>query len=556
MARKKLNNLTAEELQKLASDLTDEELKWANEELFTPYIFFRTHGQERECFCTSCRKHFDAGIKRTMTQKDYSVIENKHNEKCICPECGRTCTLKNIGRSKDACNLTEWQRAVYVQVLNKNAVLLKCYYIHKSYNKKNYITEAGRFLKSPNAQLSCVYLLQPGNVQKARLDGWNNYYFPLSWHLKSTTREPFVAMMGNDTSYSTYGIKKLSKTFLKYSPYEEIIQEFYFFPLVTFLCRSAELPALEVLTKLGYIYIVKSLLFGDKYNKRLINWSATKIHEIFKLSKADYNVLRDSKFKGYAVIEVLKTYQIFSRYKIGGMTAAVHWVNDLLVDTYYINKIKKHFDVVHNLTHLENYINKQKEIPRKGSYCHSNFGQTLSYYCDYLNMAKYCNYDLKNQVVVFPKKLEKAHDTATENYNLIKQAEQAAAIKEKAKGYKKITKKNKDKYEYVGKKYSIVVPEGPDDIIHEGSVMHHCVGGYAERHFTGKLTILFLRKNTALGESYYTIEMNDKKLQQIQGYGNKHPISEDKEAEAFFNEWLEWVENGSQRPKENKQKTA
>lgn len=556
MARRKLNNLTADELQELASDLTDEELKWANEQLFTPYIFFRTNGQERECFCTSCRKHFNAGIKRTMVEKDYSVIENKHNEKCVCPECGRTCTLKNIGRSKDAQNLTEWQRAVYIQVLNKNAVLLKCYYIHKSYYRKNYITESGRFLRAPDAQLSCVYLLQPGNTQKARLDGWNSYYFPLSWHLKETVREPFVAMMGSDTSYSTYGIKKLSKTFLKYSPYGEIIGEFYCFPFVTFLCRSAELPALEVLTKLGYVDIVKDLLYRDVYNKRCINWSATKIHEIFRLSKAEYNILRDSKIRESKVIEVLKTYRIFNRYKIGGMNAAVHWVHDLSADTYYTDELKKHFDVVQNLTHLENYINRQKEKVRKNSFRHQNFMYTLSHYCDYLDMAKYCNYDLKNQVVVFPKNLEKAHDTATENYNLIKQAEKAAEIKAKAKGYKKVTKKNKEKYEYVGQKYSIVVPEGPEDIIHEGSVMHHCVGGYAERHFTGKLTILFLRKNTALNESYYTIEMNDKKLQQIQGYGNKHPISEDKEAEAFFNEWLEWVENGSQRPKENKQKTA
>lgn len=553
MAKQKLNNLTAEELRELASDLTDEELQWANAEICIPYIFFRSQGHQRECFCTSCNSHFYAGIKRTMTEQDYRIIQNKHNEKCECPECGRTCTLKNIGRVKDGLNLYEYQRVVFVQVINKNAVLLKGYYIHKSYNRKNFKTDTGRFLKSPDAQLSCVYLLQPGNVQKARLDGWNNYYYPMAWNVKKTAREPFVAQMGNDTSYYVYGLNKLSKTFLKYSPYKEFCSKNNYRPIVTFLCRSAELPALEVLVKLGYYGIVNNLIYGDFYNKRHINWSATKIHEIFKLSKTDYNILRDSGIRDRNVLTVLKTYRLFCRYKLDGMSTAVHWVKDLSLDSYYIDRIKKYFDVVGNLTHLENYINKQKEIMKERTF---SFSYTLSYYCDYLDMAQFCNYDLRNQVVVYPKNLTEAHDVANQNAALIRKAKEIERIKEEAKEYKRLTKKYKKKYEYSDELYSIVVPTEPEEIINEGSTMHHCVGGYAKRHFTGKLAILFLRKNTALEESYYTIEMHDNRLIQIQGFGNKHPISEDKKAEAFFNEWLKWVNDGSKRPKKNKQKIA
>lgn len=60
------------------------------------------------------------------------------------------------------------------------------------------------------------------------------------------------------------------------------------------------------------------------------------------------------------------------------------------------------------------------------------------------------------------------------------------------------------------------------------------VGGYAERHATGKLTIMFLRRKSAPDEPYYTMEVsNDYKIVQCRGYKNN------------------WVTNGGQeKPQE------
>ena len=93
----------------------------------------------------------------------------------------------------------------------------------------------------------------------------------------------------------------------------------------------------------------------------------------------------------------------------------------------------------------------------------------------------------------------------------------------------------------------IIVPHTVADIIREGKLQRHCVGGYAARHMDGKLTICFLRKTDEPETPLYTIEMHDKHLTQVQGEGNRTPLTP--EAKIFFDRWLKWVKGGSRRNK-------
>ena len=43
------------------------------------------------------------------------------------------------------------------------------------------------------------------------------------------------------------------------------------------------------------------------------------------------------------------------------------------------------------------------------------------------------------------------------------------------------------------------------EIEDEGRILSHCVGGYAERHAMGKLSIMFLRKVSEPDKPYYTV---------------------------------------------------
>jgi hypothetical protein len=67
----------------------------------------------------------------------------------------------------------------------------------------------------------------------------------------------------------------------------------------------------------------------------------------------------------------------------------------------------------------------------------------------------------------------------------------------------------------------IVLPQSVEDIVREGKLQNHCVGGYADRHAEGKLHILFLRKIAEPTVPYYTMEVSTNgNIRQCRGYAN------------------------------------
>lgn len=70
----------------------------------------------------------------------------------------------------------------------------------------------------------------------------------------------------------------------------------------------------------------------------------------------------------------------------------------------------------------------------------------------------------------------------------------------------------------------ILLPRSNSELVREGNVLRHCVGGYGQQHCSGKL-IFFVRKFRRPDRSYYTlnIDMTSGQPKQIQlhGYGNE-----------------------------------
>lgn len=51
-------------------------------------------------------------------------------------------------------------------------------------------------------------------------------------------------------------------------------------------------------------------------------------------------------------------------------------------------------------------------------------------------------------------------------------------------------------------------PKNMTEIVNEGKRLHHCVGGYAERHAYGKLHIMFIRTAEKPDVPFYTVEVD------------------------------------------------
>ena len=170
---------------------------------------------------------------------------------------------------------------------------------------------------------------------------------------------------------------------------------------------------------------------------------------------------------------------------------------------------------------------------------------------DYLEFAKFLNYDLCQQDVALPKDLKSRHDAAAAAAGIIRAARDA----ERSRKYAARVRLTQQMYEFSYGGYCILAPNSVQEIVDEGKILHHCVGGYADRHFNGVLEILFLRKITEQNKPWITIEVAHRKqptervtIKQMYGEHNRLGLSHWKNALGWFiDAWTVWLESGSPR---------
>lgn len=148
-------------------------------------------------------------------------------------------------------------------------------------------------------------------------------------------------------------------------------------------------------------------------------------------------------------------------------------------------------------------------------------GQNVRFYDyrDYLEQCRQLHYNPQDTAVSMPHDFRKLHDRLTEiiRYKADKVHEQH--LKERIPERRKL--------EFQSGNLLIRQPESMSEIIAEGANLHHCVGGYAERHAEGKLHILFIRRKEAPDKAFYTMEVStDGRIMQVRGLRNRDPVPE------------------------------
>ena len=151
----------------------------------------------------------------------------------------------------------------------------------------------------------------------------------------------------------------------------------------------------------------------------------------------------------------------------------------------------------------------------------------LTEYCDYIRMCEKVKYDMKNDFVLFPKDIQKAHDRVSRQIKLKADAKLRRDFKI---AYQRIT--NQLDFEQNGMR--ILYPASPDDIIAEGQALHHCVGGYVDRVAREECIILFLRQTSQLEKPFYTIEVRNQEVVQVRGDHNTEATND---VTVFMKQW-------------------
>jgi hypothetical protein len=173
------------------------------------------------------------------------------------------------------------------------------------------------------------------------------------------------------------------------------------------------------------------------------------------------------------------------------------------------------------------------------------------FWLDYLDAAVIIGYDLTNPLMQMPKGIRNKHNKAVKAATPIIAARLKAENDEKEAAH---LEQATARYSFSHEQYVIVAPINAEDIVKEGKALKHCVGGYAERHINGKLTVMFLRSASDPYTPLVTIEINGDKMTQLHGYNNdKNAKIQPREKYAeILDPWLEWVKAGSKRDEDGK----
>ncbi len=157
---------------------------------------------------------------------------------------------------------------------------------------------------------------------------------------------------------------------------------------------------------------------------------------------------------------------------------------------------------------------------------------------DYWNMAEMLGRDLTGPSVKYPADLIAAHDRAAKLMEQ-KAAEDMAALF-------RIRRRVLKKYVFASHGLIIRPAASQRELTAEGDALHHCVATYGKKHATGKTAIFFIRRTNCPKEPFFTLELDEAKLEVRQNRGLRN-CARTPEVEAFEQEWLAWVRAGMPR---------
>lgn len=517
-------------------------------EVFEHHLFYETWGRRdfRECICT----HPDCGTFEVDKEENPRFFNLHHGDALECPRCGNVVTLVALGKMRSFATLEETRRIVLCRSGPNGALLLTAGWGTKTYERNDlrptvYFNEKVRICLLPGKRMEWRKTME-----------WNGCrYRTAGWHQEDFVKEPFAPYMyTSDGSYYFMFPERIGDTALRYS----CLSDWYYHDtavdledmqapvrqVIKYLSVYTQYPAMEMAVKIGFMDAVTELAVEGRKNARFLDWSARSLNGFLRLSKAEAKLL----VKNGCSLRVLKEYITAKK---DGITRKIEEFIPLLSAAGGVDNIplvgacaKR---VGCDLKQAVNYLVKQNTG--------KNADRTLGLWRDYLDMAEILNYDMTRKDVLMPKNLWERHDAAAAT---IRVQEEKKATKE----YKRRRKNLAKLYEFELDGLLIKVPGSAQEIVDEGKALSHCVGGYAARHVTGKVDILFLRDAAKPDKPMVTIEMMPRvsvadkvNMVQIHGYKNemyKGAVSPRKAYGEFLDTWMDWLRHGSKRDRKGK----
>lgn len=294
--------------------------------------------------------------------------------------------------------------------------------------------------------------------------------------------DSFVGVYRNINSFSIEQLEVIGKKYLRLSFLDAIIGQLYDYSIVRYYFNGAN---------------VKNL-----YEKYYFN--NDKILSIMLDNQGLFSYMVNGQVKA---LQYMRIYNEFNKLN----KELDDWINlfDYFISGYYCS-LNRHYTSIKDILNMYNTLNvgmNAKELLNDVKFLQK------SHHCPIIIAFQvYHNRLQAKYKVLEDSSLDKYYDTQKPFYF--------------------------DNFEDSTNTFTIFKPDSLKDLIIEGRRLDHCVGSYAARVANGDTQIYFFRKKEDIMTPYFTIEVNNKRIQQIQGGLGTYRYMDEKMNEAkAVKEW-------------------
>lgn len=523
---------TMEHIFEMLPRLDMDKLKaWIRDDLFRK-VNYATVSSTKEGYtaeCLYCGERFSL--------RELKSGSAQHNTLGICPKCGRVITFKDEWRGHKT--LIDYGYFLVVQKMRNKALMLRSFYVRRSYGKewdeRLELSEHMRVYVHPDGIRTFVRkLYSVYGMDYFFIDEYSSCEY---WIEQRSVGMPVPYNYFQSSIDYILGIKwetDLAKTLLKYSCAYEYMQETgssYPPDLTRYLELYVKYPVLtEKLFKEGFANLLTDKINGH-LSMQIVNFRKKTVSEAFGVPRSAVKELKGCNRTRLADKQFIIRHKLrnpddieFIRQHYGYRTSEINYLTKRMT--------------VHK---LRTYLSSQQ----REDACYSFIGD----YYDYLHECEKLKLDLSRKFILFPEDLRKAHEETSRAIRELKAQKEAEAIAERDRAFAVKLKALEKKYSFSADGLFIRPAKGAGELIKEGASLNHCVATYSDKYLNGQTIILFIRKESAPDESYYTMELSPQSETVIQCRGLRN-CGKTPEIEEFLRKWDEW------RNKKNKKKAV
>ena len=508
-------------------------LDWANKTCFGKlhYLYYKKHGSWVQIACSKCGGVTDARWKSGISyesQFQRIVKEPKEGKYGKCPMCGTLGEYKCQGKVKG----TYRKQAYYFlgQRYKENGIVLRYIEVQKRWELELTAGEKGTEMQGACEELSGIEIarayLKPG--EKVQIDYQKHSWYEGKdyWDDCNLAGLSNIAIGEGKILPETY--REMQDTAFRYSGLEEYADKGGKVNPIDYLERYQQIPQLEILSKMGLTEIVRRITRGecgvieDQNAKRLDDFLGIQRERTDQLIRTGGNG---------KLLDAMKTEKRLDQ----------HWTEK------QVEQMAETGLRTDSAGIALRYMTVQKMLNRIAKYAGCEYGtkcstaineirRTAITYTDYLRMREERGYDLHNSVYQQPRELQTAHDQMVAEINQEKVEKRLKEVKEKYPEIREQYRKLRKEFFYEDDTYLIRPARSAEEIVTEGRILHHCVGGnnYLTKHNEGTSYILMLRFQEEPETPYITVEISAAGKNILQWYG----AYDKKPDENHMREWL------------------